>query len=679
VASSRSSYRGDDAIHYRYLLRQWGCKLYDSAGTDWTQKDVFTVFKAVMEGEKSEQEQHNLSKRVLGGKAARAAQGEWQGGPVPLGLDVACYARGTTNELWRVTSQGLHKRLKVYPDGRTERFDGEGNFPAFQPLTEVLKLAPSNDKAKVDAAVGVFKRYARESVSFTALAHWLNKLGWHTGHGGRFQGQHVLRMLADHIYTGIYAWNRQHAGKFHRLKDGQVIPELNYEEKMTRNDPADWTLSAPLFEPLVDAATWSAVQAKLGGRVPRPRAPRSAGAWLTGLLHCGTCKGQMVGGTVRKAKGARKGGRSGGADRYEHYCGTYHRAAREKWATEVRDGVTVRSKTDAQGVRHECACRRNGVFQDELEGYVDRYLAEAGHRLELLLKPDPPGAPTAELEAARDASWLAFEEGVGRLCAYLREHHADAYNEILAEHERTGREEEYEARRHLAQPADARRSASAAACKRLAANPRSRQALERHRSANPPPVKPDELTAACIAAYRANYDPAAVAAELAALRAEHDRLVVGWADLPTERAKERAKLSLASLDARMAQLEHQQADAGTAIERHWATAQGLMLAIADARLAARSQHSDQAMRRRAEVLRGVISRIDCHFVPTGRRGGGWGMKNSHLAGVTIYPVEGGDPVSIVLPPAGAGAAGSAGPAGAASKGTLLYTSAHSFM
>src|SRR5207248_323537 len=47
-----------------------------------------TVITAVVDGEKSEQEQHGISKRTLGGKVAKARLGEWQGGPVRLGFDV---------------------------------------------------------------------------------------------------------------------------------------------------------------------------------------------------------------------------------------------------------------------------------------------------------------------------------------------------------------------------------------------------------------------------------------------------------------------------------------------------------------------------------------------------------------------------------------------------------------
>src|SRR5262249_21757396 len=150
-----------------------------------------------------------------------------------LGFDVVCYSRETGKELWRVVFEGLHKRLKVYPDDRSERFDGERNFPKCQPLTDVLRIAPSNDKAKINAAVSVFKRYAAESVGLTVLAHHLNELGFRSWSGGAFRAHHIEHMLADPIYLGYYAWNKQHHGKFHRYTNGQTVLELNYGEKVS--------------------------------------------------------------------------------------------------------------------------------------------------------------------------------------------------------------------------------------------------------------------------------------------------------------------------------------------------------------------------------------------------------------------------------------------------------------
>jgi DNA invertase Pin-like site-specific DNA recombinase len=82
-------------VHYLYRLREAGCKLYDAADREWTAADIATIITAVVEGEKSKGEQTAKSNRVLGAKAEYARDGEWQGGHVRLGFDVACYARDT--------------------------------------------------------------------------------------------------------------------------------------------------------------------------------------------------------------------------------------------------------------------------------------------------------------------------------------------------------------------------------------------------------------------------------------------------------------------------------------------------------------------------------------------------------------------------------------------------------
>lgn len=326
-------------IAYIYRLREAGCKLYDVSGKEWTGEDIATIITAVVEGDKSRGEQTEKSYRVLGGKVERARNGEWQGGPVPLGLDVGCFCRQTGQEKWRVIFEGIDeeknrerlrlkresekrgmkkriglplKRRKVYPDGTEERFDGPENFPRFQP-TEVLRLTPSQDQAKLEAARSIFKRYATEAVSFTDLAHYLNSVGFRTSYGGRFQGHHLERMLRDPIYLGYYIFNRSRAGKFNRYRDGRVELEYNYDQKMTMNDRKDWVWSERrLFPPIIDRKTWDAVQKKLDNQSKRPRSPRSAGVYFAGLVHCGNCGAPMV--SQQKPS--------------EYYCGTYHKHLR---------------------------------------------------------------------------------------------------------------------------------------------------------------------------------------------------------------------------------------------------------------------------------------------------------------------------------------------------------------
>jgi DNA invertase Pin-like site-specific DNA recombinase len=390
---------------YLYRLEESGCRLFDASGKEWTGQDDATEISAWVEGKNSAREQREKSHRTLGGQVARARAGEWLGGPVKLGLDVACYRRDSSpgEELWRVIFEDRNRRLKVFPDGRTERFDGEGNFPRHQPTTELLRIVPSRDRRKVAAAVSVFKRYATEAVSFTALAHYLNsELGLRNSCGGPFRAHRVEALLSDPAYIGYYRWNQHHAGKFNRYSaEKGIVEELNYDEVITTNAQEDWVLSDRLFEPLVDAKTWDAVQRKLAARKPRRvNAPRSPRLYLAGLLVCANCGGRMVAGPVQRG--------------CHYFCGTYHRFVKE-------------------GKRSECKCLRNAVTQEVIEGYVSRYLEEVGIRLEQLLPStaDDVLSPVARLNDEADALYPEFELGLERLTNYLRRHRHDDYRAIV--------------------------------------------------------------------------------------------------------------------------------------------------------------------------------------------------------------------------------------------------------
>jgi DNA invertase Pin-like site-specific DNA recombinase len=606
-------------VHYLFLLRKWGCRLYDGSGKEWTGADIATILTAVVEGDESRREQTTKSHRVLGGKAVKAQAGEWQGGPVHLGLEVVCFDRATGEERWRVVPERRGLRWKVFPDGRRERFEDVAtyevrdggrrlrvrpNFPKAQ-ADEVLRVAPSNDRAKVDAAAGTFRRFAAESVSLSALAHDLNARGYRNGYGGHFQAHHVRSLLTDPAYLGRYAWNRSHCGKFHRLTKEGPVPDTNYGRKTTANAREDWTVSRDLFAPLVDAKTWDAVARKLDR--PKPdKAPRSAALFLAGLVACGNCKALMVAGPRPKK----------GTGREEYYCGTYHKAVREKR-------------------RHECKCLRNGVYQDVLAGYVERYLDETGRKLAVLLGEPPTADPrTRRLEAEEGAAWADYQEGFERLTAYLAEQHPEEYAALLEEDAERGR---LEAQVGDATPGvlanldDVTRARLDEAIRRHADDP------TRHYGPGP---REGEFLANALAAYRDCFDPARLRDEVAAIEAEHTALMHRYADLPTPRAKDKAKAELSALEARIAALERQQQDLGETITNALGELRRLAQAVHDARKALAAGEGERALRRRAQALRAVIARITCTFVATGKTGGGPGKANSRLVRVVIEPVLG---------------------------------------
>ena len=564
-------------VHYLFRLRECGCKLFDVSGKEWTGADIATIITAVVEGEKSKGEQTEKSHRVLNGKIAGARAGEWQGGHVRLGFDVGCYSRETGKEVWRVVFEGKDKRLKVYPDRRAEPYNGVRNFPQSQPLTEVLRVTPSRDKAKLDAATSVFKRYARESLSFTVLAKHLNDLGFRSSTGNKFHGHHIGHMLADPVYLGHYTWNKTHHGKFHRYTDGRTVAELNYDEKVTANNKADWVQSHRLFEPLVDTETWAAVQAKLDGRTVRAKAPTNPSLYLSGLLHCANCNGRMVVGPKRKQTKKRAGLTDG---RLEYLCGTYQRYVSGK----NRDDET-----------RQCPCLRNGVFQDVLDGYVDRYLEETGQRLKILTAGTEQTHLTDRLEEQQLTTWDGFCDGIGRLEEYLAKHHPDEYGAI-----------------------------------RGRANIPQEEGGPDH----------NEFVTDVLQCYRDNFDPSRVAAEIARLDKEHTRLTHRYADLPTPRAKEKAKAELEAVEKRIGDLERHRDDMAGVVERQFREMLDLLIKVAEAKIALQSTTGERALRQRAEAVRQVIQRIECSFTATGKTKGGPGRTNARLVAVTIYPLVG---------------------------------------
>jgi DNA invertase Pin-like site-specific DNA recombinase len=601
---------------YLFRLEEAGCRLYDCAGKEWTGEDDSTEITAWFEGKKAAKEPRDLSHRVLGGKVARAREGEWQGGPVQLGLDVACYSRATGAELWRIVFEDRYDRRVVYPDGRQKvlkpvKVIKKGNeklrpsTPAFNPDVEVMRITPSLDRTKVDAPVTVFKRFATEAVNLTTLAHYLNQLGFRTSYGGYFQSHHIESMLSNAAYLGYYMYNRRHSAKYNRFKDGRVTIELNYDEKQSKNDKADWVWSRRLFEPLVSQKVWDAVQRKLD-RPKRERAAQTPEQYLSRLVVCAGCGRQMVYGMPKRVKGKTS---------HVLFCGTYSKAVRE-------------------GRRKESPCLRNAVAQDDLRVYIDRWLDETGHRLELLTAGHP--APTGKLEQHEESAWRGFREGIQRLAGYLAKHHPEEYARIIDEDnaERAAYEEGMTGNGH-----DAASSTTKTSTKSI--NEAIRTYARRQQEGCTVPDKiADGFAARCVETYRRLFDPAVVDAELAQLREEHDRLVDRLIDMPTQRAKDTVRARLAALDTRMTELEQQRQDAAAVVEQHWREMTELQLAIADAKLAMQDVEGEAALRQLAERLRAVIQRIEVTFAATGKTGGGPGKTNSVPTTVTIYPVVG---------------------------------------
>jgi hypothetical protein len=181
-----------------------------------------------------------------------------------------------------------------------------------------------------------------------------------------------------------------------------------------------------------------------------------------------------------------------------------------------------------------------------------------------------------------------FSDGLHRLCDYLAAYHPTDYNALLKEHE----------------GGDLRL-----------------------------------FMADCLDVYEANFNPARFTASIDQLQAEHDELMERWSDLPTKLAKEKAQAKFAELETRIDELKQQQENAAEAVWSYYRQMSDLQVAIVEAQKAMQGEATSQALRRRAEAIRGVVQRIEVTFTATGYIGRmGRGRPNAKLTRVTICPV-----------------------------------------
>lgn len=358
-------------MHFMYQLRQSNCKFLTVDDKCWSDDNMMAFIEGGMGAETSEKEQKEKGKRVLEGMVSKARDGIYLGGHVPYGIDIGCYDP-TGNEKWRVVVEGRDllegtqleelkktvakgsrngryyttRRLKVWPDGRTERYDGWRAFPATE-VSDTLRPTPSRDESKLATVVEVFTKFGTEAISPTHLAKFLNELGVEHHYSGRWEHYHIREMLKNPIYVGRLRFNSNGQGRFYEFLDGERRPVSNLSGRRER-DKKDWILSDELFPPIVPKDIWNAVQKRVDGTVRESRSPRSAGLWLSGLLFCAHC-------------GVKMRGRNTGT-RCEYYCSTY---ARDK---------------------NNTTCMRNCINHETAERHVMKYLERTGTELPLMME-----------------------------------------------------------------------------------------------------------------------------------------------------------------------------------------------------------------------------------------------------------------------------------------------------
>jgi site-specific DNA recombinase len=163
-----------------------------------------------------------------------------------------------------------------------------GKVPFGYRLGETGLLAVEPQEAQ--AVRWAFSAFARGSESITGIAERFASgdpfpVTLHRGY--KWSPQAVRVMLSNRVYTGAVIWNRRRT----------VIESMAGMSRRStrRRDEGEWVVVEGAHEPLVDEATFEAVQSALEQNRIRRRKARSYGDYLfRGLLICGRCGHSMV-------------------------------------------------------------------------------------------------------------------------------------------------------------------------------------------------------------------------------------------------------------------------------------------------------------------------------------------------------------------------------------------------
>lgn len=143
------------------------------------------------------------------------------------------------------------------------------------------KLVLDEEEAKVVRRI--FSIYLQEGIGFLAIAARLNDDGV-LRRGKRWHSTQISRMLEDPAYIGIYATKRfSKEALEEQMEEGSVIGRV---------------------EPIVDEATFEAVQILRTSRLPIKKAGRryDGPLALTGLVKCSYCGASLVASTANGGK-----------------------------------------------------------------------------------------------------------------------------------------------------------------------------------------------------------------------------------------------------------------------------------------------------------------------------------------------------------------------------------------
>jgi hypothetical protein len=327
-------------------------------------EDIHTTIIGAIGADQSKGEQTTKGTRGLGKKLEMARRGAWTGGWIAYGTDVVCRT-ADGGERWRVVYVGYYKRLRVYPDGRAEEWNGKGKgaFPRDRQPGDILVLAHSIRTERMDALRFMFAAYD-QGEPYCRIARRLNERPEWTHPHGPWYPMLVKHVLQNPVAIGKPAFNKLARGEFSEVSpDGQVkvgAPKRKKEQRVSkigkpvksglcrRRPPSEWVFPpTPIFRPIVDEGLFWRVQNTISAPKGACRGPRSDVLTYSGLVYCGHCGQKMVGWTAGKRETGEKHG---------YVCSSYRRL----------------------GAANATGCRLHRIRQSAVDRAVDEYLARTG-------------------------------------------------------------------------------------------------------------------------------------------------------------------------------------------------------------------------------------------------------------------------------------------------------------
>lgn len=342
------------------LLKDNRTVLVDADGKILSGDDDASVLMSTVGALTSTREQKEKAHRNITGKVGKAKEGEYQGGYPPYGFDVVCFG-ADGKEKWRTVYVGHYKRVRVWPNGKRERFDGKDNSPRKDP-TDKLFIRPSIEADRIKVAGQVFGWYAEEDISPRQIGTRLAELGVDPVYGEEWDHSRIRGMLRNPAYIGLPAWNKYGSARFVEYVNGQFQqPERSASGRP--HDKSDFVIpQSPLYKPLVPQKIWDKVQSKVQrGQMPR-RPAETSDLYLKAFLVCAHCGKPMHA----------NNGRSSGLQP-SYLCGTYGRL----------------------GANNPAGCHAHRVQHVVLERIIKAYLAETAPKIAQLLEATDTGDLTA--------------------------------------------------------------------------------------------------------------------------------------------------------------------------------------------------------------------------------------------------------------------------------------------